>query len=212
MKRFICLGTICVLNSISSLANAEVYKCSQDGIKVYSESPCGIDATVMTFENSPKQESKKTFPLTEKKQPNTSVITGNVIKVVDGDTITIRTSNGKVKIRFAQIDAPETSHFGSKAQPYGKEAAMFLTSLVANRSVRVEVETVDQYGRNVGTVYVDGNNINREMVKNGYAWVYREYAHDSTLIDLEKSARERHIGLWRSDNPIYPSDFRKENK
>lgn len=211
MKRFICLWIICILN-IFSLANAAVYKCSQDGIKVYSELPCGVDATVMTFENSPKQESKKTFPLTDKKQPNTSVITGNVLKVVDGDTITIRTSNGKVKIRFAQIDAPETSHFGSKAQPYGKEAAMFLTSLVANRSVRVEVETVDQYGRNVGTVYVDGNNVNREMVKNGYAWVYREYAHDSTLIDLEKTARERHVGLWRSDNPIYPSDFRKENK
>ncbi len=212
MKQFICLGTLCILNSISLSVNADVYKCTQDGTMVYSESPCGSDATVMTFENSPKQESKKTVFQSGKKQLSTTVITGNVTKVIDGDTITIKTTNGKVKIRLAQIDAPETSHFGSKAQPYGKEAALFLTGLVANRFVRVETETVDQYGRNVGTVYVDGNNINREMVKNGYAWVYREYAHDSTLSDLEKDARERHIGLWRSDNPIYPADFRKENK
>lgn len=141
-----------------------------------------------------------------------TTISGKVVHVADGDTITVLSYKGKEKIRLAQIDAPEVSHFGSTAQPYGKEATVFLKSLVAKRSVRVEVEDVDQYKRNVGTVYVGGNNVNREMVKNGYAWVYRQYAKDSTLMNLEKTARSKRIGLWALDNPIYPSDFRKAHK
>lgn len=139
-------------------------------------------------------------------------ISGKVVSVADGDTITVKTYKGKEKVRLAQIDAPEISHFGSPTQPYGKEATVFLKSLVANRSVRVEVEDVDQYDRNVGTVYAGGSNINREMVKNGYAWVYRQYAHDDMLMDLEKAARTKRIGLWTLDNPIYPPDFRKANR
>ena len=84
--------------------------------------------------------------------------------------------------------------------------------MVKNQNVRVEVEAVDQYGRNVGTVYVGGLNVNRELVKNGFAWVYRQYAHDPELLELEKAARAARIGLWTLDNPIYPPDFRKHNK
>lgn len=141
-----------------------------------------------------------------------STISGKVVHVADGDTITVKSYRGKEKVRLSQIDAPEVSHFGSASQPYGKEATVFLKSLVANRSVRVNVEDIDRYGRNVGTVYVNGNNVNREMVKNGYAWVYRQYAKDSMLMSLEKSARTKRIGLWALDNPIYPPDFRKANK
>lgn len=139
-------------------------------------------------------------------------ISGKVVNVADGDTITVLSYKGKEKVRLGQIDAPEISHFGSPNQPYGKEATIFLKSLVANRSVRVEVEDVDQYGRNVGTVYAGGTNVNREMVKNGYAWAYRQYAKDSTLLNLEKAARAKRIGLWTLDNPIYPPDFRKANR
>jgi endonuclease YncB( thermonuclease family) len=92
--------------------------------------------------------------------------------------ITILSGGKKEKIRFAQIDTPETSHFGSTPQPYGKEASAALGQMVAGKNVRVEVEAVDQYGRNVGTVYVGNLNVNRELVKNGFAWVYRQYAHD----------------------------------
>lgn len=141
-----------------------------------------------------------------------ATISGKVVHVADGDTITVLSYKGKEKIRLAQIDAPEVSHFGSASQPYGKEATIFLKNLVAKRSVRVDVEDVDRYGRNVGTVYVSGNNVNREMVKNGYAWVYRQYAKDSMLMNLEKSARTKKIGLWALDNPIYPPDFRKANR
>jgi len=84
--------------------------------------------------------------------------------------------------------------------------------MMAGKNVRVDVVAVDQYGRNVGTVYVGGLNVNRELVKNGFAWVYRQYAHDPELLELEKAARAKRIGLWMLDNPIYPPDFRKHNK
>jgi micrococcal nuclease len=206
MKRFGLLLILFVTNSC-----AAVYKCGN----VYSEKPCGVNSTEIQLKNQASQQKfaeKTTFSSSKKIAKNSVTLVGKVIRVTDGDTITILTSAGKEKIRFAQIDAPETSHFGSASQPYGKEAGVYLRQLISNQNVRVEVETVDQYGRNVGTVFVNGTNVNREMVKNGFAWVYRQYAHDAELLDLEKSARARQIGLWSLDNPIYPPDFRKKNR
>ena len=183
-------------------ANADVYKC---GVS-YSSTPCGNGAV------------KIETPAANAPPPQTTgakvikVLTGNVVSVADGDTITILSGGKKEKIRFAQIDTPETSHFGSPTQPFGKEAGAALRQMVKGKNVRVEVEAVDQYGRNVGTVYVGGLNVNRELVKNGFAWVYRQYAHDPELLELEKAARSKRIGLWMLDNPIYPPDFRKSNK
>lgn len=208
MKRLVFLTILVATNSC-----AAVYKCGN----VYSEKPCGANSTEIQIENHaapPQFTEKSTFQSSKAASSKNSggTLTGKVIRVTDGDTITVLTNSGKEKIRFAQIDAPETSHFGSTPQPYGKEAGAFLRQLVSNKNVRVEVETVDQYGRNVGTVFVGRLNVNREMVKNGFAWVYRQYAHDAELLDLEKSARARQIGLWSLDNPIYPPDFRKKNR
>jgi endonuclease YncB( thermonuclease family) len=204
------VATITLLFTVNS--TAAVYKCGN----VYTQSPCGVNSEIVELANQPKQSTQSPqIPSAKTQFSNTKtlkIIEGKVIRVADGDTITVKSYQGKEKIRFAQIDAPETSHFGSTSQPFGKESAAFLRALVSGKNVRVDVETVDQYGRNVGTVFVNGVNVNREMVKNGYAWVYRQYAHDNTLIDLEKSARARRIGLWMLDNPIYPPDFRKKNK
>lgn len=207
MKRLISLIFL-----FSATVHADVYKCGT----VYSQSPCGSNEEIIKFETQTKpipterQISTETHPTLGTKI--IGVITGKVVRVTDGDSITVLASTGKEKIRFAQIDTPETSHFGSPTQPYGKEAGAYLRQLVLNQNVRVEVEAIDQYKRNVGTVYVGGTNINREMVKNGFAWVYRQYAHDASLMDLEKAARSRRTGLWSLDNPIYPPDFRKSNK
>lgn len=183
-------------------ANADVYKCGA----TYSSTPCGNNAVKIETPNAPTSTPQTTGAKIIK------TLTGNVVSVADGDTITILTSGGKEKIRFAQIDTPEISHFGSPTQPFGKEAGAALRQMVKGKNVRVEVEAVDQYGRNVGTVYVGGLNVNRELVKNGFAWVYRQYAHDPELLELEKAARSKRIGLWMLDNPIYPPDFRKSNK
>lgn len=201
MKLFLLLLILLSENSC-----AEIYKCNNH----YSEKPCGDNAEIIKVEKGPPIEPSETY--SSSSSTNNNSIFGKVVRVTDCDTITIQTENRKEKIRLAEIDAPEVSHFGSKAQPYGKESGEYLRNLVAHKNVRVDIETVDKYGRIVGIVYVDGKNINLEMVKNGLAWVYRFYAHDANLIELEKDARAQRLGLWSLDNPIYPPDFRKANK
>ena len=117
-------------------------------------------------------------------------LTGKVVSVADGDTITILTDNKQTRIRLAEIDTPE------KNQPYGKKAKKALSDFIFGKTVRIEIETIDRYGRTVGTIFSEGLNINKEMVKAGHAWVYVQYAKDKTLFDLEKNAKENQLGLW----------------
>lgn len=138
-----------------------------------------------------------------------TLLVGKVIKVSDGDTFTIKTESGKHKVRLAQIDAPERAYFGKPAQPFSFEAFSFLYSLVFNRVVSVDVESVDGYQRKVGTVCLEnGTNVNREMVKSGLAWVYHEYVTDLVLIDFENDAKAKRIGIWSISEQINPHDFR----
>ena len=116
--------------------------------------------------------------------------TANVIAITDGDTIKVLNNSQQIKIRLAEIDTPE------KNQPYGKRAKQALSDFIFNKEVEVEVVTIDRYGRTVGKIFLDNQNINREMVKAGHAWVYVQYAKDKTLFALEKTARENQLGLW----------------
>ena len=117
-------------------------------------------------------------------------LTGKVVSIADGDTVTILTDNKQTKIRLAEIDTPE------KNQPYGKKAKKALSDFIFGKIVRIEIDTIDRYGRTVGTIFLNDLNINKEMVKAGHAWVYVQYAKDKTLFDLEKNAKENQSGLW----------------
>ena len=129
---------------------------------------------------------------------------GVVVKIADGDTLTILTSSTEqVKVRLEGIDTPE------RKQPYGYKAKQALEELVLQKDALVEVETKDRYGRTVGIVFVEGMNINNELVRQGMAWVYRKYSNDQTLLSLEAEARHKQLGLWSSDNPIEPWLWRK---
>ena len=116
---------------------------------------------------------------------------GKVIGISDGDTITILTSNKEqIKIRLAEIDAPESN------QPYGKRSKQLLSELVFNKNVLVKKETIDRYKRIVGRVYIGDVYVNAAMIEAGGAWVYRKYATDASLFILEEKARKAKIGLW----------------
>ena len=135
---------------------------------------------------------------------NAQIITGKVIGVMDGDTIKILTTNkDQYKIRLSDIDAPE------KRQAYGKKSKWFLSDLIYRQTVTVQYSKRDRYDRIIGRVYLDNMDINKEMVRAGYAWVYRRYSKDTSLILLEDHARAQQLGLWKGNNPIYPSDFRR---
>ena len=80
-------------------------------------------------------------------------LTGKVISIIDGDTVTIVNNDQQTKIRLAEIDTPE------KHQPYGKKAKKALSNLIFNKEVEVEVVTIDRYGRTVRIIYLDNLNI-----------------------------------------------------
>ena len=131
-------------------------------------------------------------------------IQGLVVKIADGDTLTLLTSsNEKIKVRLAGIDTPE------RKQPFGSEAKQALSKLVFQKKALIEVETKDRYGRTVGIVFVDGQNINYELVKQGMAWVYRKYTNDEILYELEAQAKTKKTGLWADAKPIAPWSWRK---
>ena len=85
-------------------------------------------------------------------------IEGLVVKIADGDTLTLLTSsNKKIKIRLAGIDTPEIK------QPFGNKAKQALAKLVFQKKALIEVQTKDRYGRTVGVVFVDGQNVKTQI-------------------------------------------------
>ena len=97
------------------------------------------------------------------------VLIGRVSKVTDGDTITVQLSSGPISVRFDSIDAPE------KNQPWGEESRGALAGRLDGREVALGVVTQDRYDRLVATVYLESENVNSWMIRQGHAWAYREY-------------------------------------
>jgi micrococcal nuclease len=133
-------------------------------------------------------------------------LSGRVIKVTDGDTLTLRTSDRReYSIRLYGIDAPEHD------QPYGKTSSMALARMVINREVKVRVEDIDRYSRLVGTIEFEGDNINLAMVRDGNAWWYKQYSRSNRELEAaEASAKENRIGLWANDKPVAPWSWRRQ--
>jgi endonuclease YncB( thermonuclease family) len=97
-----------------------------------------------------------------------------VTRVIDGDTLVVQKGSIKMTIRLVGIDAPETSKKKHEpGQPFSQQSTKYLVKLALNRSVDVKSYGADRYGRVLGEVFVDGNNVNLEMVKAGLAEVYR---------------------------------------
>ena len=117
-------------------------------------------------------------------------LTGRVVGITDGDTITILTDQKKnIKIRLAEIDAPE------KNQPWGKNSKQALSDLIFSSNVTVDSVGKDQYGRTLGTVFLNDMNINKHMVQHGNAWAYQAYVYDHSYIILQKRARTLKVRL-----------------
>ena len=132
-------------------------------------------------------------------------VTGKVVGITDGDTITLLDDldKGVFRIRLAGIDAPE------KKQPYGNKAKQFLSSLVSGRQVSVRFREIDRYGRMIGIIFCGGTEINLEMVRKGFAWHYARYDRSAAYIEAEKQARREKKGLWADKTAINPHEFRK---
>jgi len=156
------------------------------------------------------------------------IIKGTVVKVVDGDTVTMVDDKGfKHRIRLAGIDAPEQGD-----QPYGKESTKGLRWLIHDKGITVEYSKHDRYGRIVGKVLVGpkGNtfclpiecvrtlDVGLEQIKAGMAWHYKHYQSEQSKKDrnfyssAERVAKKKQVGLWKDKGPVPPWKWRRDNR
>lgn len=137
--------------------------------------------------------------------PVGQLLSGRVVDVKDGDTFILRTANQtRYTIRLHGIDTPEWD------QPHGKTASTALARLINGREVSVRLEAIDDYGRIVGQVSCDNQDINLAMVRDGHAWWYKQYAKTSlALAAAEAHARETQSGLWSAADPVPPWTWRR---
>ena len=137
-------------------------------------------------------------------------VTGRVTGVQDGDSITVTMTTGgrtgSVRVRLAEIDAPESR------QPFGNAAKRALSDRVFRKVVTVRITEYDRFGRAVAHVHVGNTWVNGSMVKSGYAWFYERYGRDPQLRVLQEDARARRVGLWADASPIPPWEWRRAGR
>lgn len=137
--------------------------------------------------------------------PNT--FEARVIGVKDGDTIEVFYNGEAQTVRLLGVDCPE------KKQAFGTRAKLFTSALCFGKTVRVEsTGKRDRYKRIVATVFVDGKNLNAELVKAGMAWHYKYYSNDEELAHLEEDAKLNRVGLWVDKEPVAPWEYRKAKR
>jgi micrococcal nuclease len=138
-------------------------------------------------------------------------LAGHVVKVYDGDTITIETNAGETeRVRLVDIDAPELR------QAHGVEARDALADLLEldGGAVIVRHTGRDKYGRLLGTVLVDDTDANAWQVNHGHAWAWREKGKPTSniLADQEVEAKAEKRGLWEDERPLAPWDYRARKR
>ena len=153
--------------------------------------------------------------------PACADFTGKVVKVADGDTITVLHDDERVKIRLSGIDAPE------KAQPFGNDARQNMTDMVFGKEVHVEERKKDRYGRTIGRVWIAAAeckaspacpmtlDVSLALLAQELAWHYKKYETDQPPEErgqygrAEEEARSTQAGLWRDADPVPPWEWRR---
>ena len=132
---------------------------------------------------------------------------GTVVGIADGDTLTVlNNEKQEVKIRLAEIDAPE------KRQAFGTRSKQSLSDLCFGKQAEIITQVKDRYKRTIARVKCSGVDANTEQVKRGMAWVYPRYAKDHNLHIVQAEAKIAKLGLWADSPPTAPWEFRKRGK
>jgi len=126
---------------------------------------------------------------------------GTIIRVIDGDTFAFQTEEGSLMVRLYGIDAPE------RDQPYSKESTDSLKQYL-HKEATINAHGVDRYGRTLGILFINGQDINLLSIKGGYSWHYKQYSKDIQYAQAEEYARKNKLGLWGLPNPVPPWEWR----
>jgi len=139
-----------------------------------------------------------------------------VLKVFDGDSLQVSAMDLVFSIRLCGIDSPEMGGKGMKGQPFSREARSYLETLLKDREITLKSYGADSYHRQLAEVFLDGKNINMEMIKQGLAEVYR--GDPPKALDIqpymieEAKARSAGKGVWQLGKAYKsPKKWRREN-
>jgi endonuclease YncB( thermonuclease family) len=130
---------------------------------------------------------------------------GEVIKVVDGNTVLVSREGRTVTLSLDGIDAPE------KNQAFSKEAEEFLANMVLNKKVDIQEKGASKGSHTFADVYIlKGYKrcVNEELLRNGLAWYDSANSKSGKLSRIEKLARQQKRGLWADPNAISPWEYR----
>ncbi|MDA9674742.1 thermonuclease family protein [bacterium] len=148
-----------------------------------------------------------------KSQKSSSFVSGPVtlVSVGDGDTVRVLDkSGGKVTIRLACIDAPETSQGSS-----GRWSTKTLKGMIQGQSITLKPQVKDRYGRTVAEIFVGAININLQMVRQGAAFAYKQYLKQcdrDAYLNAESMARRKKQGVWGPYQTQLPWEYRRSRR
>tara|TARA_B100002052_G_C15713125_1_gene520533 strand:+ start:23 stop:538 length:516 start_codon:yes stop_codon:yes gene_type:complete len=151
--------------------------------------------------------------------PFQSISSDNIIvgraHIIDGDTIKIDSK----KIRLFGIDAPEKKQICKKIYlsflifnfqknyKCGEKSTLALSNKLKDVNIRcILKDSKDRYRRNIGTCFIEKEDINAWLVQNGYAIAYTRYS--KKYISSEEYAKENKLGLWQGTF-IKPEKWRR---
>ncbi len=133
-----------------------------------------------------------------------------VVRVTDGDTITVEIDGTSYDVRYIGIDSPEKASPFTDPEPFGAEATQANELLVGGRTVHLESDRTqtDRFDRLLRYVWLQTDDgwrmANREMVRLGLA-ESRAYRPDTkwqdVLDDAELDARAEGLGMWGAPPP-----------
>jgi endonuclease YncB( thermonuclease family) len=139
-------------------------------------------------------------------------LSGKVVGVADGDTVTLLVDQETIHVRVAGIDAPE------RGQPFSQASKQGLSKCAFGQPVKVEWHKKDRYGRTVGKVMAGTVDCGLRQIEQGLAWHYKAYAKEQAANDRESysyaeaSAREARAGLWDAAAPVAPWEYRHQRR
>ena len=138
-----------------------------------------------------------------------------VVRVINGNTIAVGSGYNSHALRLAGIDVPEVSHGrNDPGQTFNQEASRHLSDLVLGKFVVVREFEQDHYGHILGELFVDGQNVNLQMLRDGFAEVCRDASPPgldlSSYWSAEENARYSKLGIrQQGDQYVSPTLWRK---
>ena len=158
--------------------------------------------------------------------PPVDSLEGLVVGVTEGDRITVNSFGTEIHVRLYGVAAPQTAKVDrftgwyKPGQPYAEDAFRALSIKILHQQVKVEIRNTiffknDPKQLAIAIIYLDGRNINLEMLNDGWAWAYSKFMDKADWPQYrasEHAARARRNGLWFQDNPQPPWEFKPQLK